>query len=91
MESSWPMRRLRGELCFLLWMYHQRLRCGVDWSVDILVYRTKAFEFIETKDGASIEKKVWKEILGLAEEAAPGSMEAAGLPSRETTKAYGNI
>lgn len=47
--------------------------------VDILVYRTRALQFIETQDGALTEKRVWKEIVALAEEVAPGSIEAAGL------------
>lgn len=80
MESSWLMRRLRGEMSFLSWIYHQQIRCRADGSVNIdLLYRTKALEFIETKDGTAIEKKMWKEISALAEEVAPGSMEVAGL------------
>lgn len=79
MESSWLMRRLLGELRFLLLMYRRRLRCRADGWVDILVNRTKALQFIETKDGALIEKRAWKEILALSEEVAPEGVEAAGL------------
>ncbi|EIM81024.1 NAD-P-binding protein [Stereum hirsutum FP-91666 SS1] len=43
------------------------------------IARTKALEFIETKNGTSIEKRVWEEMLALTQEVAPGSVDAAGL------------
>lgn len=39
----------------------------------------KPLDFLEGKDGAMLQKRVWEETLKMAEELVPGCAAAAGL------------